>query len=136
MKSQFAQNLERKCSGHVISVTYLLFIKYFLHLITSLCPCGFMLVQMCWAGFPQVPDLAQPLHRTLSQVQLKTGFTATSFLSLTRCHLAAAFALTQTQMDLWSYYGLLVLYCLRLHEMDTQYPKYFQKPVLVSPFFF
>lgn len=42
---------------------------------------------MCWVGLPPVPDLAQPLHRTLSQVQLKTGFTATSLLSLRQCHL-------------------------------------------------
>lgn len=68
IKSQFAQNLERKCSDHVISVTHLFFINYFLYLITSLCPCGFLLVQMCWARFPPVPDLAEPLHRTLSQV--------------------------------------------------------------------
>lgn len=52
----------------MISVTHLFFINYFLYLITSLCPCGFLLVQMCWARFPPVPDLAEPLHRTLSQV--------------------------------------------------------------------
>lgn len=38
-------------------------------------------------------------------------------------------------MDLWSYYGLLVLYCFGLHETDTQHPEYFQKPVLVSSVF-
>lgn len=43
----------------MISLTYLFFINYFLHLITPLCPRG-LLVQRCWAGFPQYQTWHKP----------------------------------------------------------------------------
>lgn len=43
----------------MISLTYLFFINYFLHLITPLCPWG-LLVQRCWAGFPQYQTWHKP----------------------------------------------------------------------------
>lgn len=56
-ESVFAQNFEKMCAGHVISVICLFFINYLPHLVTSLCHCGVRLVQMCWAGFPSVPHV-------------------------------------------------------------------------------
>lgn len=69
MQSQFAQKLERNCSGHVISVTCLLFINYLPHLVTSLCQCGVQLAQMGRAGIPSVPGFAQVLRRALRLLQ-------------------------------------------------------------------